>query len=242
MKRLLRKGFKGEKTAFTVETKELEEDSDDVFGDGGASDDDDNAGDDDDAPLEIAGSESDKIHKAESTTSSTAAAASVALVASKKKAKKSKKKLKSYEKFQQAQEKRGVVYLARIPPYMKPAKVQHLLEQYGKVTNLHCVEEDRSLRRRRKKAGGNSKKNYVEGWIEYENKKIAKNVARCLNNTQIGGKKTSYYYHDIWNMKYLRGFKWRHLTENPKTPKPHRFEFQIHKYILCFYLFHNLHK
>lgn len=92
MKRLLRKGFKGEKTAFTVETKELEEDSDDVFGDGGASDDDDNAGDDDDAPLEIAGSESDKIHKAESTTSSTAAAASVALVASKKKAKKSKKK------------------------------------------------------------------------------------------------------------------------------------------------------
>ena len=127
--------------------------------------------------------------------------------------KKSKKKLKSYEKFEQAQEKRGVVYLARIPPYMKPAKLQHLLEQYGKVTNLHCVEEDRSLRRRRRKAGGNTKKNYVEGWVEYEDKKIAKNVARCLNNTQIGGKKKSYYHHDIWNMKYLRGFKWRHLTE-----------------------------
>ena len=96
---------------------------------------------------------------------------------------------------------------------MKPMKVQHLLEQYGKVTNLHCVEEDRSLRRRRKRAGGNSKKNYVEGWIEYEDKKIAKMVARCLNNTMLGGKKQSYYYHDIWNLKYLRGFKWRHLTE-----------------------------
>ena len=95
MKRLLRKGFKGEKTAFTVATKELEEDSDDVFGDGGddASDDDDDAGDDDDAPLVTApGSESDQIQKAESTTSSTAASSSVALVASKKKAKKSTKK------------------------------------------------------------------------------------------------------------------------------------------------------
>ena len=38
-------------------------------------------------------------------------------------------------------------------------------------------------------------------------------MARSLNNTQIGGKKSSYYYHDIWNLKYLSGFKWRHLTE-----------------------------
>ena len=124
-----------------------------------------------------------------------------------------KRKLKSYEKFQAAQERRGVVYISRVPPYMKPAKVQHLLEQYGPVTNMHLVEEDQSLRRRRRKAGGNSKKNYTEGWIEYESKDVAKSVARSLNNTQIGGKKSSYYYHDIWNLKYLSGFKWRHLTE-----------------------------
>ncbi len=38
-------------------------------------------------------------------------------------------------------------------------------------------------------------------------------VARGLNNTQIGGKKRDFYREDIWNLKYLRGFKWDHLTE-----------------------------
>jgi ESF2/ABP1 family protein len=185
-------------------SQEFEEDSDDVFGDGDGHDD-----SNDDTSL-VCGSNDDAVAAAGAVADSVPATGSSI---TKRKKKKSKKKLKSYEKFQRSQEKRGVVYLARIPPYMKPAKVQHLLEQYGKVTNLHCVEEDRSLRRRRRKAGGNTKKNYVEGWIEYEDKKIAKMVARCLNNTQIGGKKQSYYYHDIWNMKYLRGFKWRHLTE-----------------------------
>ena len=34
-----------------------------------------------------------------------------------------------------------------------------------------------------------------------------------LNNTNIGGKKRSFYHDDIWNLKYLKGFKWRHLNE-----------------------------
>ncbi len=38
-------------------------------------------------------------------------------------------------------------------------------------------------------------------------------VARGLNNTQIGGKKRDFYREDIWNLKYLKGFKWDHLTE-----------------------------
>jgi ESF2/ABP1 family protein len=29
----------------------------------------------------------------------------------------------------------------------------------------------------------------------------------------IGGKKGNYYHDDVWNMKYLKGFKWHHLTE-----------------------------
>ena len=32
--------------------------------------------------------------------------------------------------------------MSRVPPYMKPAKVQHLLEQYGTITNMHLAEED----------------------------------------------------------------------------------------------------
>lgn len=38
-------------------------------------------------------------------------------------------------------------------------------------------------------------------------------VAESLNNTMIGGKKRNYYHDDIWNIKYLKKFKWDHLTE-----------------------------
>lgn len=40
-----------------------------------------------------------------------------------------------------------------------------------------------------------------------------KAIAESLNNTLIGGKKRNYYHDDIWNLKYLRKFKWDHLTE-----------------------------
>ena len=87
------------------------------------------------------------------------------------------------------------------------------MEQYGVVSNIYLVPEDKSIRKNRRKSGGNTKKKYVEGWIEFEDKKIAKSVAESLNNNKIGGKKRSFYHDDIWNLKYLRGFKWRHLNE-----------------------------
>ena len=38
-------------------------------------------------------------------------------------------------------EKRGVIYLARIPPFMKPNKVKSIFEEYGEVTRLYLAEE-----------------------------------------------------------------------------------------------------
>ncbi|CAM9817634.1 unnamed protein product, partial [Discosporangium mesarthrocarpum] len=120
---------------------------------------------------------------------------------------------KSVLKYNEALRKRGVVYLSRIPPFMKPAKVKHLMEQHGKISRVYLVEEDQSTRRARKKNGGNAAKRYTEGWVEFEDKKIAKAVAESLNNTMIGGRKRSYYHDDMWNIKYLKRFKWDHLTE-----------------------------
>ncbi len=34
-----------------------------------------------------------------------------------------------------------------------------------------------------------------------------------MNNTAIGGRKGDYYHDDIWNLKYLKNFKWEYLTE-----------------------------
>ncbi|KZV32602.1 hypothetical protein F511_36851 [Dorcoceras hygrometricum] len=38
-----------------------------------------------------------------------------------------------------------------------------------------------------------------------------------LNGEQIGGKKRSSFYYDLWNIKYLRKFKWDDLTEEIAT-------------------------
>ena len=49
--------------------------------------------------------------------------------------------------------------------------------------------------------------------MEFVDKAVAKNVAKSLNTTIIGGNKNSYYHDDMWNIKYLPKFKWNHLTE-----------------------------
>jgi ESF2/ABP1 family protein len=110
-------------------------------------------------------------------------------------------------------ERRGIVYLSRVPPRMGPAKVKTLLSDFGDVTRVYLVEEDKSSRKRRRKAGGSGSKRYIEGWIEFESKKVAKRVGETLNMSRITNHKGSVHYDDVWNIKYLRGFKWSHLTE-----------------------------
>lgn len=48
---------------------------------------------------------------------------------------------------------------------------------------------------------------FVEGWVEFKKKKVAKMVAERLNNTKVGGKKRSSYHECLWNIKYLPRFK-----------------------------------
>ena len=66
---------------------------------------------------------------------------------------------------------------------------------------------DASVRKRRKAKGGNGSKQFVEGWVEFSSKKVAKQVARSLNSTRMGGRKRDYYHDDTWNLKYLKNFK-----------------------------------
>lgn len=109
--------------------------------------------------------------------------------------------------------KSGVVYLSRIPPFMKPAKLRSLLEPYGKINRLFLTPQDPAAHTRRVRAGGNRKKMYTEGWVEFVRKKDAKQVCELLNAQTIGGKKGSFYRDDLWSLVYLKGFKWHNLTE-----------------------------
>lgn len=106
----------------------------------------------------------------------------------------------------------GVVYLSRIPPFMKPTKLRSLLEPYGVINRLFLTPEDPSAHARRVRHGGNKKRSFVDGWVEFVNKSDAKVACELLNARTIGGKKGTYYRDDVWNMLYLKGFKWNNLT------------------------------
>jgi ESF2/ABP1 family protein len=107
----------------------------------------------------------------------------------------------------------GVVYLSRIPPFMKPTKLRSLLEPYGAINRIFLTPEDPASHTRRVRNGGNKKRSFVDGWVEFINKADAKQACELLNAKTIGGKKGTYYHDDVWNLLYLKGFKWNNLTE-----------------------------
>jgi ESF2/ABP1 family protein len=121
--------------------------------------------------------------------------------------------LEKTQDFNEQLNQRGVLYIARVPPRMTPTKIKTLLSDLGQVTRVYLVEEDAAVRKRRRKVSGNASKRYTEGWVEMADKKIAKNAALTLNNTQMSNVKRNPHYGDLWCIKYLRSFKWSHLTE-----------------------------
>ena len=93
---------------------------------------------------------------------------------------------KKLEKHLAAAENRGVLFFSRIPPFLKPDKLRRLLEGYGtEVLRVYLAPEDAKARSGRVRAGGNKKKSYSEGWVEFEDKRRAKRIASTLNNTPV---------------------------------------------------------
>lgn len=45
------------------------------------------------------------------------------------------------EKFQAARDKAGIVYLSKIPPFMKPVKLRHLLGKFGALGRVYLAPE-----------------------------------------------------------------------------------------------------
>ncbi|KAL9033043.1 MAG: hypothetical protein Q9214_007699, partial [Letrouitia sp. 1 TL-2023] len=61
--------------------------------------------------------------------------------------------------------KPGVVYLSRIPPFMRPAAVTRLLAPFGTITRIFLTPEPPAAYAARKRAGGNRKRSFVDGWV-----------------------------------------------------------------------------
>lgn len=59
---------------------------------------------------------------------------------------------------------------------------------------------------KRRDARGKRRKRFVEGWVEFKKKSLAKRIAASLNNTAVGGKRRNVARESLWTMKYLSGF------------------------------------
>lgn len=119
---------------------------------------------------------------------------------------------KQLEKEENRIKKTGVVYLSSLPPYMKPQKLRQVMSRFGEVGRIFLKPEDPKVYKSRIKSGGNKKKKFDEGWVEFAKKGDAKLAASTLNGNVLGGKKRSFYHDDVMNVKYLKGFKWFDLT------------------------------
>lgn len=67
------------------------------------------------------------------------------------------------------------------------------------------------------KAGKHTSHRFVEGWLEFTDKAVARQTAEYLNAQPIGGKPSSAFYHDLWSIKYLPRFKWAQLSGSLST-------------------------
>lgn len=85
----------------------------------------------------------------------------------KKKKKDHRLDISKVDNFNEKLRRRGVLYIARIPPRMNPSKIKSLLSDFGNVLRIYLVEEDPTVRKNRKmnstsrRAGA---KRYTEGW------------------------------------------------------------------------------
>ena len=121
-----------------------------------------------------------------------------------------------------SKDKSGVIYLSRVPPFMKPNVLRSLLTPYGAIGRIFLTPEPSTSRAQRLRTGGTRRKLFLDGWVEFLAKKDAKFVAENLNAQIMGGKKRGRWHDEVWNVKYLSGVKWAHLVEQIQNENAER--------------------
>lgn len=129
---------------------------------------------------------------------------------------------KKLEKTKKKKNKTGVIYLSSLPPYLKPSALKTMLLQrgFGPINRVFLTPAVPSTGGGSKRS--NRRKMYTDGWVEFESKKTAKICAETLNANIVGGRKGGWYHDDVWNMKYLKGFKWDDLMEQMQRERSER--------------------
>lgn len=108
----------------------------------------------------------------------------------------------------------GVIYLSRIPNKMNVTIIRSYFEEYAPVGRIYLQLSSKSIsididsikyyfsflenEGQQKRQRGPK---YTEGWVEFLAKRDAKLIAKQLNNQEVGGRRRTPWYDEIWNMK-----------------------------------------
>lgn len=124
------------------------------------------------------------------------------------------------KRFKKEKDRTGVVFISRIPPAMTPSNLRQHLAPFGEIGRVYLAPDDKKAAAYLKKLSRKAKRalrpksSFTEGWVEFLNKKDAKNAAEALNGRPLGGKRGSRFREDLWCIRYLGSdFKWSTLTE-----------------------------
>lgn len=110
------------------------------------------------------------------------------------------------QKLKEGNFKYGIIYLSYIPDCLTVKMLREIMAQFGEVGRIYLEPDEKNPVAKKMK--------YIEGWVEFKKKRVAKAVAKSLNGTTLQyGKKHSRMAGQIWSIKYLHKFKWAHLTE-----------------------------
>jgi hypothetical protein len=86
--------------------------------------------------------------------------------------------------------------LGKLDAFTLHQKVCRKIDTINGSCNHLKVNADPAVHQRRVKAGGNKKPKFVEGWVEFVEKKDAKAVAEALNNQPVGAMPPMRWRHD----------------------------------------------
>lgn len=100
--------------------------------------------------------------------------------------------------------KYGIIYLSYIPEGLTVKILREIMSEFGQLGRIYLEPEKNNKKHR----------TYIEGWIEFKKKRVAKHVAKTLNGTPlIYGRKRCKINGQIWSIEYLHKFKWTNLIE-----------------------------
>jgi len=112
----------------------------------------------------------------------------------------------------------GVIYLSRIPNKMNVTIIRSYFDQYGQTGRIYLQLSSKFfmffsyfsidflfiylfIKENEGKTKRERGPKYTEGWIEFKSKRDAKLITKQLNNQQVGGRRRTPWYDDIWNIK-----------------------------------------